>query len=243
MTVCGRPAAREVRFDGGAIRYDPDRIVTPDRSLFDPASPGSDAVAVGAGGRQAAWYVQGSFGAGLLRHYRRGGLMAKLSADRYVWTGARRTRSFAEFELLRFMAARDLPVPRPLAAAYWRSGATYRAAIIVERIANVQTLAHMLGVPHHESVAAAIFAMHEAGVWHADLNAYNILLDTQGSVWLIDFDKGKRRNMPPNRRRDNLLRLRRSLIKVAGSPGLEYWNRLDMAYWRLARRDITAPGK
>ena len=169
--------------------------------------------------------------------------MAKLSADRYVWTGARRTRSFAEFELLRFMAARDLPVPRPLAAAYWRSGATYRAAIIVERIANVQTLAHMLGVPHHESVAAAIFAMHEAGVWHADLNAYNILLDTQGSVWLIDFDKGKRRNMPPNRRRDNLLRLRRSLIKVAGSPGLEYWNRLDMAYWRLARRDITAPGK
>ena len=31
--------------------------------------------------------------------------------------------------------------------------------------------------------------MHQAQVNHTDLNIHNILLDKQGKVWLIDFDK------------------------------------------------------
>ncbi|OWT56289.1 hypothetical protein CEY11_19750 [Candidimonas nitroreducens] len=75
--------------------------------------------------------------------------------------------------------------------------------------------------------------MHQAGVWHADLNAYNILLDRQGAAWLIDFDRGRRGKLTPRQRRDNLLRLRRSLLKVAGEPGLAYWQGLEQAYRRL----------
>ena len=217
------------------MRFDPGRVARPDVFLFDPASPQLEAVPVSVGGRQAAWYVAGDFGSGVLRHYRRGGFMARLSLDRYFWVGARRTRSFAEFELLDFMSRRGLAVPIPLAAIYWRHAASYRAAILVERISNVQALARALTRPHHGAVARAIFAMHNAGVWHADLNAYNILLDGRNQAWLIDFDRGRRRAITPRLRDANLLRLRRSLIKVAGTAGLDYWNELNRAYQDLLR--------
>lgn len=217
------------------MRFDPDRIACPGPFLFDPAAPQIQASPVQVGGRQAAWYVAGDFGAGVLRHYRRGGFMARLSLDRYIWTGARRTRSFAEFELLDFMSRRGLAVPRPLAAIYWRNGASYRAAILIQRIPNVQALAKALTPPHHGAVARAILAMHNAGVWHADLNAYNILLDERNQAWLIDFDRGRRRTPTVRLRNANLLRLRRSLIKVAGAAGLDYWDKMNRIYQKLLR--------
>jgi 3-deoxy-D-manno-octulosonic acid kinase len=221
-------------FPGGAMLYDAKSMKEAGPFLFDPESAQLDAVPVSQGGRQAAWFVRGEFGQGVLRRYRRGGLMAKVSVDRYIWNGAASTRSFAEFELLRFMYDSGLPVPRPLAAAYWRHGPTYRAAILVQRIADVQPLAGMLDTASPAAVAAAIFTVHEAGVWHADLNAYNILIDVQGKVWLIDFDKGARQVLSAERRHGNLLRLRRSLLKVAGSPGLEWWEQLARDYRLLA---------
>src|SRR5690606_26981170 len=96
-----------------------------------------------------------------------------------------------------------LPVPRPLAAAYWRKGLAYRAAILIERIDGVTPLAVHWSSIGPAAVAEAIFAMHEAGVWHADLNAYNILLDAQGQAWLIDFDKGRRLVLHRKQRQDN----------------------------------------
>src|SRR3546814_334389 len=111
----------------GAMRFDPVAVPAPGEYLFDPADARLGAVPVGMGGRQAAWFVSGDFGAGVLRHYRRGGLIARISRDRYVWTGAQHTRSFAEFDLMHSMYKAGLPVPRPLAAAYWRTGAAYRS--------------------------------------------------------------------------------------------------------------------
>ena len=232
----------ELALPGGAMRYDPQRLARPGSFLFDPRAPANDAVPVGVGGRQAAWFTQGEYGAAVLRHYRRGGLIAHISRDRYVWTGARRSRSYAEFELLRYMHARGLPVPAPLAAAWWRRGLSYRAAILVERLPGVTALAATLQSPDgaaedcaasQAAVASAIHAMHQAGVWHADLNAYNILLDRQGMAWLIDFDRGRRGVLTPRQWRGNLLRLRRSLLKVAGERGLAYWQGLEQAYLRL----------
>src|SRR4029453_11025308 len=62
----------------------------------------------------------------VLRHYRRGGLIAKLSQDSYLWTGAARTRSFAEWRLLAELRRRGLRVPAPIAARYVRGLFTYR---------------------------------------------------------------------------------------------------------------------
>lgn len=225
---------QDMVFDGGAMRFAPDRVLLPTAALFDPATPGLGAVPVSVGGRQAAWYVQSQgLGAAVLRHYRRGGLIARLSRENYLWTGARRTRSFAEFDLMQFMAVQGLPVPRPLAAAYWRSGAVYRAALLTECIPQARALAKVLNTCDPQQVANAIYAMHEAGVWHADLNAFNILLDQTDKVWLIDFDRGRKRVMGRALRTDNLQRLRRSLLKVAGTAGEQCWIAVNQAYTRL----------
>lgn len=225
-----------LQFRGGAVCFDAKRISGADATLFVPGSDRYSQVdPVSHGGRQAAWFVEGSFGRAVLRHYRRGGLAARLSSNRYIFTGARHTRSFAEFDLLRFMYARDLPVPRPLAAAWWRSGFTYRAAILIERIDDAQALAQCLDQGRHSQVALAIFRMHQHGIWHADLNAYNILLDSRNKAWLIDFDKSRFRSLTPELRRANLLRLRRSLVKLAGAKGMQWWAELEQAYGRLER--------
>ena len=127
--------------------------------------------------------------------------------------------------------AQGLRVPMPLAAGYWRRGWSYRAAILVERIPDVRPLALALDASPDE-VAGAIARMHRAGVWHADLNAFNILLDAQGHAWLIDFDRGKAGGLSSRARAGNLLRLRRSLRKVAGEQGEACGQGLQAAYAR-----------
>ena len=60
----------------------------------------------------------------VLRHYRRGGWMARLMGDRYLWRGEALTRSFIEWHLLYVMHRAGLPVPLPIAAGYRASTAT-----------------------------------------------------------------------------------------------------------------------
>src|SRR5690606_38052917 len=157
----------------------------------------------------------------------------RVSDDRYIWAGLGQVRSLNEFDVLRSLYEAGLPVPRPFAAAYWRHGLTYRAAILLERIPHVRPLASSLVAASSEQVARSIYAMHEHGVWHADLNAYNVLLDKEGRAWLIDFDKARRLVLSLERRSANLLRLRRSLAKVAGPRGITWWDELNRSYAKL----------
>jgi 3-deoxy-D-manno-octulosonic acid kinase len=226
---------RDQAIEGGLLRYDTNRVSEPSGFLMNPSSERLAAQAVNEGGRQAAWYVQGDFGEGVLRRYRRGGMMAAFSADRYLWLGAERTRSLRELQLLEYLYRSGLRVPRPIAAAYWRQGVTYKAALLTQRITDARSLRVALDGGHHTEVAMAIFALHEAGVWHADLNAFNILLDAQDKAWLIDFDKSRRIVLSQERRRANLLRLRRSLVKLEGERGMQWWNELNIAYDFLSR--------
>nr|WP_205730920.1 3-deoxy-D-manno-octulosonic acid kinase [Bordetella hinzii] len=206
------------------------RLSPPDPAVLDPASYGAGARPVQAGGRQAAWFVQGPGWEGVLRGYRRGGLIARIARQAYVWTGEARTRCFREFRLLARMKAAGLPVPAPLAAAYWREGLAYRAAILVERLPGVRPLAADLAPAACQAAGRAIAAMHAAGVWHADLNAYNILLDPEGRAWLIDFDRGRDGGVSAGQRQANLRRLQRSLVKVAGARGQQAWQAIAEAY-------------
>ncbi|WP_397475673.1 3-deoxy-D-manno-octulosonic acid kinase [Pusillimonas sp.] len=226
------PELATLSFPSGAMCFDPGRVSAPSESLFDTGNPLLGASAVQVGGRRSAWFVSGEFGPAVLRHYRRGGMVARVSRDQYLWAGESATRSFAEFRVLQRLLQRGVRVPVPLAAAYWRTGPFYRAAILIERISGVRTLAEALDAP--EAVAQAIFAMHEAEVWHADLNAYNILLDQAADAWLIDFDRARRRSMSARLRQSNLLRLRRSLQKIAGDQGLDCWVRIQQAYEQIS---------
>src|SRR5690606_40044036 len=78
------------------------------------------------------------------RRMRPGGLVADLSGCRYLWTGADRTRSFAEWRLLARLRALELPVPQPVAARYVRRGLTYTADLITQMLENTITLAQAL---------------------------------------------------------------------------------------------------
>ena len=72
----------------GAIVFDPARLRQAGPSLFQ--APAGDAAPKGRG---HAWFVRGDFGAAVLKHYRRGGAAARLSAASYLWLGEARVRS------------------------------------------------------------------------------------------------------------------------------------------------------
>lgn len=225
---------RMVTSDDGHILYDANCMSGPSDTWFRPDTwPG--ACPVTEAGRGAAWFVCLDSGVdAVLRHYRRGGMVARLSRDRYVWTGAATTRAFAECRVLAYLYQQGCRVPRPLAAAWWRRMLTYEAAILVERLPHVQSLAQRVSqsgqLPASDvagAVGQAIRAMHDAGVWHADLNAHNILIDQAGQAWLIDFDRARATGVVGQRRRQqNLQRLQRSLIKVAATRGADFYNQM-----------------
>lgn len=204
--------------DGGVVVHDPALLPQVDPLWFDSARP--DATPVAAGGRGAAWFIATVAGAAVLRHYRRGGMAARLSRDGYLWQGAQRTRSFREFRLLQALRAIALPVPTPLAAAYWRNGGGYRAALLTLRIPSAQSLGQRLDagadVPW-ATIGRCVARCHRAGACHADLNVDNVLMDADDDCWLIDFDRGLLRRPALSWQRANLARLRRSLRKRLGA--------------------------
>lgn len=190
------------------------------REIFDPQfwARHGRITPVG-GGRGAAWFIDHGSEQWVLRHYRRGGFMARLAGDRYLWTGEARVRAFAEYRLLADLAARGLPVPVPVGARYERRGLWYRCDLITRRIAGAASMSGVLAAaPLHETtwrqVGSTIAEFHAAGVDHADLNAHNILVDGQGAVSIVDFDRGRVRRAGAWAGR-NLSRLHRSLAKIS----------------------------
>lgn len=202
----------------GAIVFDPARVEQARPEWFDAGSWGGLATPVSTGGRGAAWYIDAPFGACVLRHYRRGGLAARVSRDRYWWSGEPGVRGVAEFRLLREAARRGVPVPMPVATMYRRRGAHYRAWILVERIAGARTLAERAieGSAPWPAAGRLVARAHRAGLDHADLNADNILFDASERAWLIDLDRGVLRTSGHGWRARNLERLHRSLQKRRG---------------------------
>lgn len=226
-----------LRWRDGAMMVDPEAgaaaALAGDHAGPQWLTPPPQAQRVGAGGRQAAWYVDGSFGEGVLRGYRRGGLLARVNRDRYLWQGEDFTRPFREFRLMAAMRAAGLRVPQVLAAGYWRSGLWYRAALLTRRIPGAEPLAKRLENSCALTLAAqAVFDMHQTGVYHADLNVYNLLFDASGAAWIIDLDRG-RLGLDETQRRATLTRLRRSFMKVGGEQlGGQAWQIFSGAYMR-----------
>jgi 3-deoxy-D-manno-octulosonic acid kinase len=210
----------------GVMLADPNGLGNPqqrvDESIFDPNYwCARDELSAVSGGRGSAWFVGTASLPLVLRHYRRGGFIARLSADRYWWSGEDRVRAFAEWRLLHYLAQRGLRVPKPVAAFYRRAGMTYRCDLITQRIVSARSLSAALApgpVPERtwRAVGAAIARLHSHGVDHADLNAHNILLDDSQSISVIDFDRGRLR-APGKWTLGNLRRLKRSLSKISMS--------------------------
>jgi len=231
----------------GAILFDAALTSHADEAWFEPA-PGAGHREV-VGGRGNVSFFDAPFGPCVLRHYRRGGIAARLSADRYLWIGRARTRSFREFHLLAQLHDAGLNVPAPVAARFVRDGLRYRADLVTRLLPGTQTLAERLVATDLDAALAAgvgctLAGFHAHGAWHADLNAHNVLTDGSGAVWLLDFDRGCVRTPQIAWQQANLARLRRSFLKLGALKRIHgfdahFWHPLLAAYHKaLADRAV-----
>ncbi|MFZ1390404.1 MAG: 3-deoxy-D-manno-octulosonic acid kinase [Dokdonella sp.] len=223
----------------GAILFDAAQMDKADAQWFDRTAT------VGEGeraGRGTVIFFDAPFGACVLRHYHRGGLVARVNTDRYLWTGRSRSRAFREFRLLAELHDAGLPVPLPVMARYVRSGMSYRADLITAQIPAALTLAERLAARDLDAALATrvgrtLAGFHAKGIWHADLNASNLLVDGGGKVWLIDFDRCRKRKPAMPWQQANLQRLLRSFRKLhagklIGDFDAVFWHPLLAAYHR-----------
>lgn len=154
----------------------------------------------------------------VLKHYYRGGLVAAIMKDLYIGMNVEKTRSFKELYLLKAMKNIGLPVPTAVAAHVQQGMVTYRADLITQKIDDSKTLADILveqrvDVSQWVKIGACIKRFHDKNVYHADLNARNILIAESNDVYLIDFDNSYFRVDSKSWKMANVARLKRSLLK------------------------------
>ena len=197
-------------------------------------------------GRGGAFFLDVASHRWVARPYRRGGLVALVTRDRFLWTGEERVRSVREWRTLAALHALALPVPRPVAARYRRDGWSYRADLVTERLEGTEPLSarlerETLSLTIWIAIGRVLRRLHNAGAYHADLNAHNILLAGVDAatthIWVIDFDRGGLRR-PGIWCDANLARLYRSLRKISGQLppdrfGLTEWETLLASYRSL----------
>lgn len=123
----------------------------------------------------------------VLKHYHRGGLMGRFVRDTYTYPLRGCTRMEAEFRLLARLRELALPVPVPIAARCMQTSLlTYRGDLVSRRISATRSLYKQLchralTREQWEQIGRTIAQFHHHDIYHADLNATNILLDQDGS--------------------------------------------------------------
>lgn len=222
-----------------AIVYDANRIPQPDAKLFDPEYWLRAGAVVGrAYGRGNTLILDTPYGPAVLRQYLRGGVATHFSHDRYFFWGYSRSRAVIEAHLTARLWELGLPVPQILGGMCHRHGLTYSGALLTEKIPAARTLAELMSGSSNQDVLWAavgqcLWRFHSAGVFHADLNARNILIDEMQKVWLIDFDRSYLLKANDHRLQRNLQRLLRSLRKQNAMTEAELdrcWQQLILAY-------------
>lgn len=154
---------------------------------------------------------------GILRKYRRGGVIRFIFRDRFILAN----RPLREFLLHREILSRGVPAPRVLGVSWTRTGIFYSGALATEKVEGMDLNSWLLSNPDLpvnradvlKSCGAVIRKMHDAGVIHGDLQVKNILV-TGNAPLLLDFDRARTDPLFLTLRRQcNLLRLKRSFVK------------------------------
>jgi 3-deoxy-D-manno-octulosonic acid kinase len=163
----------------------------------------------------------------MLRQYLRGGLIARFLTDQYLWLGKRKTRPWQEWTILKLAREAALPVPKPLAICFVRTGLYYRATLMTDFFEDTETLAESL--THNSLPKESWFELGQLlkqfqvkFFRHADLNANNILIDNRGQFFVIDFDRARMMSDLGDWQWKPLYRLQRSLDKINRASHLHY---------------------
>lgn len=172
----------------------------------------------------------------VIRQYRRGGKVQRFVSSLY-W-GA--SRPLQELWVSTQAQARGVATAEIIAACHLDvCGLLHRGYLVSREIPAGQDLAdYLVSLPHPlprarllqkrkavEKLGTLVRTMHDAGIWHADLNLKNLVLEggdaEAGRGYVIDFDKSKvYASLPERKRINNLLRLNRSAekFKAMGLP-------------------------
>jgi 3-deoxy-D-manno-octulosonic acid kinase len=182
-------------------------------------------------GRGPAYQIEAPIGWCVVRHYRRGGEVARWLGDRYLRAGE--PRPLRELRASEEARRRGIETPPVLALAIYPAGAFYRADIVTAYVPGAVDLAAALYGPASlegedrlaawATVGALLRALAERGVVHADLNLKNILLDPSVRPFrtmLLDLDRCRVMDrVAPFARFAMLRRLRRSADRWAALAG------------------------
>jgi hypothetical protein len=159
----------------------------------------------------------------VVRHGRHGGLLARLLSDLYLPP----TPAVSEILISAILARAGIPTPPIVAAATYRAGAGLlrRFDVATLEVDGLDLAAALSAAPNAAerarlipSVARLLAALLNAGAWHQDLNAKNILIaaNSDGSPVALALDVDRVRFSPggdPQVRDANHRRLARSMHK------------------------------
>lgn len=188
-----------------------------------------------ASGRGTVYFFEAMREQCVLRHYYRGGLVAKISDDHFIFNDLKSSRPYRELSLLSELYAAGLNVAKPLAARVKRKRTTYTADIITGTIENADELhAHISQQPldpkQWAKIGVTLRQMHDLQACHYDINVKNVLLQknkTEMQVYLLDFDGCKKRR-GERWKYANLMRFKRSLDKQKAKHSPYYF---DQTCW------------
>ena len=128
----------------------------------------------------------------ILKHYIRGGMVAKITYDKYILNSLASTRSLKEYNFLNNMHKKSLPVPKPAAFRVIKNQFTYQADLITCKIDNQGTLHDFIKEKKMnkelwKSLNLTLEKFFEEDVYHSDLNSKNIIINNN-NFYLLDFD-------------------------------------------------------
>ena len=165
----------------------------------------------------------------VIRQYHRGGKIQKFNSDIY-WGSS---RPLKELWIGYQAMEKGIPTAEVIAACHHRVfWLFYRGHLVSREIMNGRDIISYLDSLSRplnreeiiqkrkaiKTVGSLIRKMHDVGIWHADLNLKNIILqlDNEHKLqgYIIDFDKSRiKSRLSENERVQNLLRLNRSVEK------------------------------
>jgi diguanylate cyclase (GGDEF)-like protein/PAS domain S-box-containing protein len=182
----------------------------------------------------------------VVRHYHRGGAVARFLGDRYLRAG--RLRPFHELRALERLRALGVPTPEPVAAGVYLHGLFYRGDLVTRWVPGSIDLAGCLfpttasepPLPPPAALRAAgrlVRLLHDHGVLHPDLNLKNILLvpapapSAEPDALILDLDRAViRRGATRRARRAMLDRFWRSARKWERRTGHDLDPTLQAAF-------------
>lgn len=154
----------------------------------------------------------------VVKHYLRGGVLRYFLHRTYLRSGDYRSKH--EFLMLSRVRAYGIAAPKPIAYGV-EGGLFYKTWLILSELENVTALADLNTTSDCARYEAAmeqlimqVERLIENRVFHIDLHPGNVVIDSSGQLFILDFDKARTFNGQLNDLRDRYLRRwRRAVIK------------------------------